>query len=186
MKAVIPEPRPELSPHAPRVLHTVIDPEKIRDVIGPGGKIIRKIIELTGTEIDVEDDGRVFVTAPTHEAGQEAMDMIKNITADVTPGQVYLGRVTRVTDFGCFVEIIPGVLGLPGKEGLVHISQLAPQRVEKVTDVVKEGDQIPVKVIGQDNQGRIKLSKKEAMRTGEDHEGRRPDKRHPRVKISTK
>ncbi|RJX20042.1 MAG: polyribonucleotide nucleotidyltransferase [Ammonifex sp.] len=186
MKDVIPAPRPELSPHAPRVLHTVIDPEKIRDVIGPGGKIIRKIIELTGTEIDVEDDGRVFVTAPTREAGQEAMDIIKNITADVTPGQVYLGRVTRVTDFGCFVEIIPGVLGLPGKEGLVHISQLAPQRVEKVTDVVKEGDQIPVKVIGQDNQGRIKLSKKEAMRSGESQEGRRPGKRHPRIKISTK
>ena len=186
MKQAIPEPRPELSPFAPRVLHTVIDPEKIRDVIGPGGKIIRKIIELTGAEIDVEDDGRIFVTAPTQEAGREAMDIIKNITAEVTPGQIYLGRVTRVTDFGCFVEIIPGVLGLPGKEGLVHISQLAHQRVEKVSDVVKEGDQITVKVIGYDNQGRLKLSKKDAMRAVEQQEGRRPDRRHPRIKISTK
>ncbi|MEW6182548.1 MAG: polyribonucleotide nucleotidyltransferase [Bacillota bacterium] len=182
----IPEPRPELSPYAPRVLHTVIDPEKIRDVIGPGGKIIRKIIEITGAEIDVEDDGRVFVTAPTQDTGLQAMDIIKTLTAEVTTGQIYLGRVTRVTDFGCFVEIVPGVLGLPGKEGLVHISQLAPQRVEKVTDVVKEGEQISVKVIGYDNQGRIKLSKKEAMHPSEHHDNKRPDRRpHHRMRIGS-
>jgi polyribonucleotide nucleotidyltransferase len=183
MKQTIAAPRPELSPYAPRVLHMVIDPEKIRDVIGPGGKVIRKIIELTGAEIDVEDDGRVYITAPTEEAGRKAMEIIQNLTAEVTVGQVYLGRVTRVADFGCFVEIIPGVLGLPGKEGLVHISQLAPQRVEKVEDVVKEGDQILVKVIGYDNQGKIKLSKKEAMRAVEQRENKRPDRRSQRIRI---
>lgn len=183
MKQTIAAPRPELSPYAPRVLHMAIDPEKIRDVIGPGGKVIRKIIELTGAEIDVEDDGRVYITAPTEEAGRKAMEIIQNLTAEVTVGQVYLGRVTRVADFGCFVEIIPGVLGLPGKEGLVHISQLAPQRVERVEDVVKEGDQILVKVIGYDNQGKIKLSKKEAMRAVEQRENKRPDRRSPRIRI---
>ena len=183
MKQTIAAPRPELSPYAPRVLHMVIDPEKIRDVIGPGGKVIRKIIELTGAEIDVEDDGRVYITAPTEEAGRQAREIIENLTAEVTVGQVYLGRVTRVADFGCFVEIIPGVLGLPGKEGLVHISQLAPQRVERVEDVVKEGDQILVKVIGYDNQGKIKLSKKEAMRMLEQRDTRRPERRSPRVRI---
>ncbi|MEW6230249.1 MAG: polyribonucleotide nucleotidyltransferase, partial [Bacillota bacterium] len=184
IKQTIAAPRPELSPYAPRVLHTVIDPDKIRDVIGPGGKMIRKIIEITGAEIDVEDDGRVFITAPTQDAGQQALEIIQNITAEVTVGKVYLGKVTRVADFGCFVEIIPGVLGLPGKEGLVHISQLAPQRVEKVEDVVKEGDQVLVKVIGYDNQGRIKLSKKEAMRTAEHRETKRHhDRRPPRIKM---
>ncbi|MEW6448238.1 MAG: polyribonucleotide nucleotidyltransferase [Bacillota bacterium] len=183
IKQTIAEPRPELSPYAPRVLHLVIDPDKIRDVIGPGGKIIRKIIEITGAEIDVEDDGRVFITAPTQDAGQQAMEIIQNITAEVTVGKVYLGRVTRVADFGCFVEIIPGVLGLPGKEGLVHISQLAPQRVERVEDVVKEGDQVLVKVIGYDNQGRIKLSKKEAMRATEHRERKRHERRPPRIKM---
>lgn len=183
VRQTIAEPRPELSPYAPRVLHIVIDPDKIRDVIGPGGKIIRKIIEMTGAEIDVEDDGRVFITAPTQDAGQQALEIIQNITAEVTVGKVYLGRVTRVADFGCFVEIIPGVLGLPGKEGLVHISQLAPQRVERVGDVVKEGDQVLVKVIGYDNQGRIKLSKKEAMRAGDRPESKRHERRPPRIKM---
>ncbi|HIE13375.1 MAG TPA: polyribonucleotide nucleotidyltransferase [Desulfotomaculum sp.] len=183
IKQTISAPRPELSPYAPRVLRTVIDPDKIRDVIGPGGKIIRKIIEITGAEIDVEDDGRVYITAPTQEAGREAMEIIESLTAEVTIGKVYLGRVTRVAEFGCFVEIIPGVLGLPGKEGLVHISQLAPQRVERVEDVVKEGDQVLVKVIGYDNQGRIKLSKKEAMRAMEYREGKRHQRRPPRIKM---
>lgn len=183
MKQTIAAPRPQLSPYAPRVLHMVIDPEKIRDVIGPGGKVIRKIIDVTGAEIDIEDDGRIYITAPTEEAGRKAMEIIQNLTAEVTVGQIYLGRVTRVTDFGCFVEIIPGVLGLPGKEGLVHISQLAPQRVERVEDVVKEGDQILVKVIGYDNQGKIKLSKKEAMRALEQRDNKRTDRRSPRIRI---
>ncbi len=178
IQEVIPAPRPELSPNAPRVIRTTIDPDKIRDVIGPGGKIIRRITEETGSDIEIEDDGRVFITAPSMEAAQRALEIIQNLTAEVTVGKVYLGRVTRVTDFGAFVEVIPGVLGLPGKEGLVHISQLAPTRVRSVQDVVKEGDQVLVKAIGYDNQGRLKLSKKEAMRTVE----QKNEPRRPRIK----
>ena len=132
MLAVIPEPRPELSPFAPRIIRTIVDPEKIRDIIGPGGKIIKKIIEETGVEIDIEDDGRVYIAAKDGEAGEKAMDIIESITKDVEVGKVYVGKVIKTTDFGAFVEIIPGVLGLPGKEGLVHISQLAQERVAKL------------------------------------------------------
>ncbi|HAU31491.1 MAG: Polyribonucleotide nucleotidyltransferase [Desulfotomaculum sp. 46_296] len=163
MTAVLPVPRKELSPYAPRILHIVIDPEKIRDVIGPGGKIIKKIIEETKAEIDIEDDGRVFIAAVDPVGGQKALEIIENLTREVLAGGIYTGRVTRVTDFGCFVEIIPGVLGMPGKEGLVHISQLADHRVNKVEDVVKEGDTVVVKVLGYDNQGRLKLSRKDAL-----------------------
>jgi len=152
---------PELSPRAPRIINTTIDPDKIRDVIGPGGKIIRRIIEETGTQIDIEDDGRVFIASVDPQGAKKALEIIENLTREVEPGQVYTGRVTRCTDFGCFVEIIPGALGMPGKEGLVHISQLAHHRVEKVEDVVREGDQIMVKVTGYDPQGRLKLSKKD-------------------------
>ncbi|RJQ32048.1 MAG: polyribonucleotide nucleotidyltransferase, partial [Peptococcaceae bacterium] len=168
MLAVISSFRPELSPYAPRIIHTVIDPDKIRDVIGPGGKIIKKIIEETGADIDIEDDGRVYIAAVDQDGGKRALEIIETITKEVVTGQVYMGRVTRCMDFGCFVEIIPGVLGLPGKEGLVHISQLAFERVNKVEDVVKEGDRVLVKAIGYDNQGRLKLSKKEAMSISEE------------------
>ena len=164
MLAVIPEPRPELSPFAPRIIRTIVDPEKIRDIIGPGGKIIKKIIEETGVEIDIEDDGRVYIAAKDGEAGEKAMDIIESITKDVEVGKVYVGKVIKTTDFGAFVEIIPGVLGLPGKEGLVHISQLAQERVAKVEDVVKQGDEILVKALGFDQQGRLKLSRKEALK----------------------
>lgn len=163
MTEVIARPRQDLSPYAPRIIQTTIDPDKIRDVIGPGGKIIKKIIEETGVDIDIEDDGKVYIAAVNPDAGKRALGIIETLTKDVDSGQVYHGKVTRVTDFGCFVEIIPGVLGLPGKEGLVHISQLAHERVNKVEDVVKEGDVIEVKVIGYDNQGRLKLSKKDTM-----------------------
>ncbi len=163
MLNVISEPRKDLSKYAPRIIHTVIDPDKIRDVIGPGGKVIRKIIEETGAEIDIEDDGRVFIAAVDQDAGRKAFDFIESLTKDVEVGKIYMGRVTKVMDFGAFVEVIPGVLGLPGKEGLVHISQLAHYRVNKVEDVVKEGDQVMVKAVGYDSQGRLKLSKKEAM-----------------------
>jgi polyribonucleotide nucleotidyltransferase len=163
IQEVIAAPRPELSPYAPRIFHMIIDPEKIRDVIGPGGKIIKKIIEETGVEIDIEDDGRVFIAATDPTAGEKAQEIIKNLTKEITAGEIYTGQVTRITDFGCFVEIIPGMLGLPGKEGLVHISQLAHQRVNKVEDVVKEGDQVMVKVIGYDDHGRLKLSRKDAL-----------------------
>lgn len=163
MTEVIARPRQDLSPYAPRIIQTTIDPDKIRDVIGPGGKIIKKIIEETGVDIDIEDDGKVYIAAVNPDAGKRALGIIETLTKDVESGQIYNGKVTRVTDFGCFVEIIPGVLGLPGKEGLVHISQLAHERVNKVEDVVKEGDVIEVKVIGYDNQGRLKLSKKDTM-----------------------
>ena len=147
----------------PRIIHTTIDPDKIREVIGPGGKIIKKIVEETGADIDIEDDGKVFIASIDQEKGQMALEIIESITKEVLAGEIYNGKVTRVTDFGCFVEVVPGVMGLPGKEGLVHISQLEHHRVNRVEDVVKEGEMIMVKVIGYDNQGRMKLSKKDVL-----------------------
>lgn len=157
MLEVIPRPRPELSPRAPRILTLEIPVDKIRDVIGPGGKMIRKIIEETGVEIDVEDDGRVFIASVDEAAGRKAAEMIQNLVRDVQVGAVYLGKVKRTTSFGAFVEI------LPGKEGLVHISELAPQRVGRVEDVVNVGDEVLVKVTEIDRLGRINLSRKEAL-----------------------
>lgn len=157
MTEVIAEPRPDLSQYAPRIITFEIDPDRIRDVIGPGGKMIRKIIEETGTEIDIEDDGRVFIAAVDVKAGAKAEQMIRRLTSDVEVGAVYLGKVTRLMNFGAFVEI------LPGKEGLVHISQLAKERVAKVEDVVNVGDEIMVKVIEIDKQGRINLSRKAVL-----------------------
>jgi polyribonucleotide nucleotidyltransferase len=153
---IIPEPRKELSPYAPRIIILQINPEKIREVIGPGGKVINEIIEECGVSIDIEDSGRIFVTAEKEAAAQKAVEWIKNITREVKVGEIFHGKVKRVLDFGAFVEI------LPGQEGLVHISQLAPFRVGKVEDIVKVGDIIPVKVISIDEQGRINLSLKEA------------------------
>lgn len=159
MLKAIPVPRADISPYAPRMLTMEIDPDKIRDVIGPGGKIIRKIIEETGVQIDIEDDGRVFITALDENAACEARDKIKLLTQDVEVGATYLGRVTRIMNFGAFVEI------LPGKEGLVHISQLARSHVAKVEDVVSVGDEVMVKVTEIDRQGRINLSRKQALKT---------------------
>ncbi|MCR4418946.1 MAG: polyribonucleotide nucleotidyltransferase [Clostridia bacterium] len=164
MLAVIDKPRPEISPLAPRILRIKVDPDKIRDIIGPGGKIIKKIIDETGAKIDIEDDGTVFIAAADGEAGRRTVEIIEALTKEVEIGQIYTGRVTRTTDFGAFVEIIPGVLGLPGKEGLVHISQLAEGRVGRVEDVVKQGEEILVKAIGFDPQGRLRLSRREAVR----------------------
>jgi polyribonucleotide nucleotidyltransferase len=161
----LPGPRPELSRYAPRIITITIDQEKIRDVIGPGGKTIRKIIEDTGVQIDIEDDGRAFIAAVDAEAGQKALHIIECLTKDVEVGKIYMGKVTRLMDFGAFVEVIPGVLGLPGKEGLVHISQLDERRVGRVRDVLKEGDEIIVKVTEIDKQGRVNLSRKEALRS---------------------
>jgi polyribonucleotide nucleotidyltransferase len=161
----LPGPRTELSRYAPRIISITIDQEKIRDVIGPGGKTIRKIIEDTGVQIDIEDDGRAFIAATDAEAGQKALHIIETLTKDVEVGKIYMGKVTRLMDFGAFVEIIPGVLGLQGKEGLVHISQLDERRVARVRDVLKEGDELFVKVTEIDRQGRINLSRKEAMRS---------------------
>ncbi|SCM80408.1 polynucleotide phosphorylase/polyadenylase [uncultured Sporomusa sp.] len=158
MLEAIAEPREELSPFAPRIITMEIDPDKIRDVIGPGGKIIKKIIEETGVTIDIEDDGKVFIAAVDVEAGQKAVSIIESLVRSVEVGTTYMGKVTRIMNFGAFVEI------LPGKEGLVHISQLARERVAKVEDVVKIGDEIMVKVTEIDRQGRINLSRKELLK----------------------
>ncbi|HZV77255.1 MAG TPA: polyribonucleotide nucleotidyltransferase [Candidatus Babeliales bacterium] len=148
-------PREQLSEFAPRMIVIKIDPAKIKDVIGPGGKVINKIIADTGVEkIDIEDDGSVFITSLDGASGDKARQIVENLTRDVVVGETYLGTVTRVIAIGAFVQI------LPGKEGLVHISQLAPTRVERVEDVVKPGDEIMVKVIEIDGQGRINLSRK--------------------------
>lgn len=163
MMAVIDRPRPELSPYAPRIIRAHIDPEKIRDVIGPGGKMIKKIVEETGAKIDIEDDGTVFIASVDGPAGEKALAIIQGLTQEIEVGKVYLGRVTRTTDFGAFVEVLPGVMGMTGKEGLVHISQLAEGRVAKVEDVVREGEQLLVKAIGYDPQGRLRLSHKDAL-----------------------
>jgi len=154
---VIDTPRPELSAFAPRIITMSIHPDKIRDVIGPGGKMIKKIIEETGVKIDIEDDGKVFIAAIDMEAGKKALKIIESLVRDVELGTTYTGKVTRIMNFGAFVEI------LPGKEGLVHISHLALERVEKVEDVVKVGDEIIVKVTEIDRQGRINLSRKELL-----------------------
>ncbi len=163
MLDVLPEPRTELSPFAPRIIRTKVDADKIRDIIGPGGKTIKKIIDETGVKIDIEDDGNVFIAAEDNEGSKKAIEYIDTITKEVEIGKIYLGKVTRVTDFGAFVEVVPGVLGLSGKEGLVHISQLAPEHIDKVEDVVKEGEEILVKAKGFDHMGRLKLSRKDAL-----------------------
>ncbi|HHV30432.1 MAG TPA: polyribonucleotide nucleotidyltransferase [Clostridium sp.] len=153
----IPEPRKEMSRYAPKIISTSINPDKIREVIGPGGKMINKIIDETGVKIDINDDGKVYIFSSDSEAGKRALTMIEGIAKDIEPGQVFMGKVMRVTSFGAFVEF------LPGKEGLVHISKLDKKRVEKVEDVVNVGDQILVKVMEIDKQGRINLSRKDAM-----------------------
>lgn len=153
----IAEPRKQLSPYAPKMFTMTIDPDKIRDVIGPGGKIINKIIAETGVKIDIEDDGKVFVATSDEKAGLRAIQIIEAIVMEAQPGQVFMGKVTRLMTFGAFVEFAPG------KEGLVHISKLDHKRVAKVEDVVKVGDQILVKVLEVDKQGRINLSRKDAM-----------------------
>lgn len=150
----IDKPADHLSPYAPKIITITIPVEKIRDVIGTGGKTINKIISETGVKMDVEEDGHVYIASTDEEAAQKAKKMVESLTHEVKAGEVYLGRVTRLMKFGAFVEI------LPGKEGLVHVSQLALQRIEKPEDVVHEGDEIMVKVTEIDDKGRINLSRK--------------------------
>lgn len=157
MLETIKEPRKELSPYAPRIIKLNVDPDKIRDIIGAGGKTINKIIADTGVKIDIEDDGRVFISSTDLKAGEKAKMIIEAITKDVEVGAIYLGKVTRIASFGAFVEIAPG------KEGLVHISKLDKKHVNKVEDVVNIGDEILVKVTEIDKQGRINLSRKDAL-----------------------
>jgi len=156
MTKVLTKPRQELSPFAPRILTLQINPEKIREVIGPGGRVIHEIMGECQVSIDIEETGKVFITAEKEEAAEKAVAWIKNITREVKVGEIFQGKVKRILDFGAFAEI------LPGQEGLIHISQLAPFRVNKVEDIVKIGDVVPVKVISIDEQGRINLSLKEA------------------------
>ncbi|MBI5554929.1 MAG: polyribonucleotide nucleotidyltransferase [Elusimicrobia bacterium] len=158
MTAVLPASRKNISSFAPKICIIQIPTDKIKYVIGPGGKVIKKIIEDTKAEINIEDDGKVFVSGPNQAAVDAALEMIGYLTADAEIGRNYTGKVTRLMNFGAFVEI------LPGKEGLVHISQLAEGRTEKVEDVVKEGDEIEVKVVEIDSMGRINLSRKAVLR----------------------
>jgi polyribonucleotide nucleotidyltransferase len=157
MAVAMQQPRADISLHAPRIVTLKIRPDKIRDVIGPGGKVIRGIIEETGVKIDVEDDGTVLVASSDGKSMQRAIDIIQGITADAEVGRIYKGTVRKIVDFGAFVEI------LPGTDGLLHISQIGPGRVNKVSDVLKEGDVIMVKVLEVDKQGKIRLSRKEAL-----------------------
>ncbi len=171
MRETISEPRPELSPYAPRITILKIDPEKIGDLIGPGGKHIRHIIEETGVKIDVEDDGTVYVASTDSASSERAIRMIRELTEEPEVGKIYTGRVVRITDYGAFVEI------LPGQEGLVHISQLADYRVPSVRDVVRVGDEIMVMVIDIDREGKIKLSRQAVLEGWTAEEARRKDRR---------
>jgi polyribonucleotide nucleotidyltransferase len=149
--------RTAVSGHAPRIITLKVKPEKIREIIGPGGKVIRGIIEATGVKIDVEDDGTVTIASSDEVAARKAIEMVQRIAAEAEIGKIYKGTVRKIVEFGAFVEI------LPGTDGLVHISQLAPERVRKVTDVLKEGDEVMVKVLEIDRQGKIRLSRKDAL-----------------------
>ncbi|HSG06144.1 MAG TPA: polyribonucleotide nucleotidyltransferase, partial [Nitrospiria bacterium] len=159
MAATIETPREELSSWAPRIFSIRIKKDRIGEVIGPGGKVVRGIIEKTGVKIDIQDDGTILIASADGASAQQAIDMINKITEEVEVGKIYQGKVVKIMDFGAFVEI------LPGTDGLVHISQLAEHRVSRVQDEVSEGDEIPVKVLEVDKQGKIRLSRKEAQRT---------------------
>jgi polyribonucleotide nucleotidyltransferase len=157
MNSTLPAARTNVSGHAPRIITLKVKPDKIREIIGPGGKVIRGIIEATGVKMDVEDDGTVTIASVDEAASQKAVEMVQRIAAEAEVGKIYKGTVRKIVEFGAFVEI------LPGTDGLIHISQLAPERVRKVTDVLKEGDEVMVKVLEIDRQGKIRLSRKEAL-----------------------
>jgi polyribonucleotide nucleotidyltransferase len=157
MAEAVKEPKKELSKYAPRIVTIQIDTEKIRNLIGPGGKTIRKITEETGVQIETNDDGRVLIISPDAEANEKAVFMVKQVTEDAEVGKTYVGKVKRIMKFGAFVEILPGI------EGMVHISQLDDTRVNRVEDVVNIGDEVKVKVIEIDGQGRVNLSRKAAF-----------------------
>jgi len=161
MNRTLAESRPEISQYAPRILMININPDKIRDVIGPGGKTIKKITEQTGATIDIEDDGTIKVACVDSEMANRAVEIIRSLTEDPEIGRVYRGRVKRIVNFGAFVEI------LPGRDGLVHISELENHRVARVEDVLKDGEVVLVKVIGVDDEGKIRLSRKAVLQETE-------------------
>ncbi len=154
-------PRPDISAYAPRILTVRVPVDKIRDIIGPGGKMIRSIVERTGCKIDVEDDGRVSIASVDEAAAKKAVAIIEELTATAELNKTYLGKVVRVVDFGAFVEI------LPGTDGLLHVSEMANHHVKDVRSEVKEGDQILVKVVNIDPSGKIRLSRKALLAEGE-------------------
>jgi polyribonucleotide nucleotidyltransferase len=158
MSETISEPRKDLSRHAPRIITLQIKPEKIREIIGPGGKTIRSIVDQTGVKVDVEDSGLVKLASPNYEAIEKAIAMVKRLTQEVEVGGFYMGKVLRILNFGAIVELFPGT------DGLIHISQLAEGRVREVSDILKEGDEVMVKVIDIDPQGRVRLSRKAALK----------------------
>jgi len=158
MEQTIAKPRPDLAPHAPRVYRIEIDPDKIGDVIGPGGKTIKKMEAEFDVKIDIEQDGRIFVAATDQVSGQKAVKMIEDITRELQVGEVYLGKVVRIVPFGAFVEL------MPGRDGLLHISQISRERIERVEDALQLGDELEVRVIEIDPQGKVRLSRKEAVR----------------------
>jgi polyribonucleotide nucleotidyltransferase len=164
MLSTLGESRKELSQYAPKILTMTINPDKIRDVIGPSGKQINKIIEDTGVKIDIEQDGTIFISSTDESSNQKAKKIIEDLVREVEVGQLYLGKVKRIEKFGAFVEIFSG------KDGLVHISELALERVGKVEDVVKIGDEILVKVTEIDKQGRVNLSRKAVLREEKEKE----------------
>jgi polyribonucleotide nucleotidyltransferase len=174
MNAVIAEPSPGLKDHAPKIVIININPDKIRDVIGPGGKMIKQIVAQTGVKIDIDDDGRVHISSPTQPQADEAIKIIRDLTAEAEVGAIYHGKVKKIMDFGAFVEI------LPNTDGLVHISELAHHRVKAVTDILKEGDELMVKVLEVDRQGKIRLSRKALLEAeGPEeprHHGKKPDR----------
>jgi polyribonucleotide nucleotidyltransferase len=157
MAKVLAEPRKELSKYAPRIVQVKINPEKIGALIGPGGKNIKRIVEESGCEINIEDDGTVNIYSVSAEGMEVARREIEGMTAEAEVGKIYRGRVVTIKEFGCFVEF------LPGKDGLCHISELANFRVKQTEDIVKMGDEIWVKCLGVDEKGRVKLSRKAAM-----------------------
>ncbi|MFA7293014.1 MAG: S1 RNA-binding domain-containing protein, partial [Rhodocyclaceae bacterium] len=154
MKQAMPQARGEVSTYAPRMIKMKINPEKIRDVIGKGGAVIRAITEETGTTIDIQDDGTITIASVSGEAADAAKKRISDITAEVEIGKIYEGTVLKLLDFGAIVSI------MPGRDGLLHISQIANERVEKVSDKLKEGQQVRVKVLEADEKGRVRLSMK--------------------------
>jgi polyribonucleotide nucleotidyltransferase len=168
MEQVIATPRLEISPYAPRIFTISIPVDKIREVIGPGGKIIRSIVERTGCKIDVQDDGTIHVASNNQESAEQAIQIIKDLTAEVEVGKVYTGRVSRLTDFGAFVEV------LPGTEALLHISEVADHRIRDIRDVLEEGQEIRVKCISNDGQGKIRLSRRVLLQDEQERPESRP------------
>jgi polyribonucleotide nucleotidyltransferase len=154
MEKVISQPRGEISEYAPRITTIQIKPEKVREVIGSGGKVIKGIIEQTGVKIDIEDDGKIHIASADPAMARKAIAIIEGICAEPEVGKTYQGKVVKITDFGAFVEV------LPNTSGLLHISEIAHERIRNVTDVLNEGDEIEVKVLDVDRAGRIKLSRK--------------------------